>query len=76
MKKVHTRKKRILGILSTHRKHRYYFTNVVAKKGYKSFSDKDKASAWAKENEVNTSKMELYQTRVGKKWQWRPVTRQ
>jgi hypothetical protein len=76
MKKIHTRKKRILGILSTHRKHRYFFTNVTPKKGYRSFADKAKAEAWAKENKVDTSKMELFQTRKAKKWQWRPIGRE
>jgi hypothetical protein len=75
MTKIHTRAKRLLGILSTHRKHKYFFTNVVAKKGAKSFTDKAKAEAWAKENKLDTKKYELYELQQGKKFQWRPLLR-
>ncbi|HIH24870.1 TPA: hypothetical protein HA251_07595 [Candidatus Woesearchaeota archaeon] len=71
MSKIHTRQKRLLGITSLHRMHRYFFTNVVAKKGAKSFTDKDKAHAWAKEQKLDTKKYELYELPSGKKWQWR-----
>jgi hypothetical protein len=71
MTKIHTRVKRLLGITSFHRKHRYFFTNVIAKKGAKSFTDKDKAKAWAKEQKIDTAKYELYELPSGKKWQWR-----
>jgi hypothetical protein len=74
MAKIHTRQKRLLGITSFHRKHRYFFTNVIAKKGFKSFETEEKAKAWAKENDVKG--MELYQTPKAKKWQWRPKVRE
>ncbi len=70
MVKIHTRPKRLKGILSTHRMHRFWFTNVVAKKGPKSFTDKDKAHVWAKEQGLDSS-YELYELPSGKKWQWR-----
>jgi hypothetical protein len=76
MAKIHTRVKRILGVLSTHRKHRYFFTNVTPKKGAKSFTDKEKAIAWAKEQGIDTKKYELYTLQNGKKFQWRPIPRE
>jgi hypothetical protein len=76
MAKIHTRAKRLLGILSTHRKHRYFFTNVEAKKGYKSFTDKEKAQVWAKENKIDTKTHELHVLQNGKKFQWRPLPRE
>jgi hypothetical protein len=76
MTKIHTRAKRLLGLLSTHRKHKFFFTNVVAKTGYKSFVSKEKAQEWAKENKIDTKKMELYELQNGKKFQWRPIPRQ
>ncbi len=76
MAKIHTRAKRLLGILSTHRKHRYFFSNVEAKKGFRSFTDKDKAMAYAKEQGIDTKKYELYTLQNGKKFQWRPIPRQ
>ena len=76
MAKIHTRAKRLLGILSTHRKHRYFFTNVEAKKGHKSFTDKAKALEYAKEQKIDTKTHELYELQNGKKFQWRPIPRQ
>jgi hypothetical protein len=76
MSKIHTRAKRLLGVLSTHRKHKFFFTNVVAKKGAKSFTDKAKAEAWAKENKLDMKKHELHELQNGKKFQWRTLFRQ
>ena len=76
MSKIHTRAKRLLGVLSTHRMHRYFFTNVEAKKGAKSFTDKDKANAWAKETKLDMKKYELHELQNGKKFQWRLLARQ
>jgi hypothetical protein len=76
MAKIHTRAKRLLGILSTHRKHKFFFTNVEAKKGAKSFTDKEKAQTWAKEQKLDTKKYELHELQNGKKFQWRVVPRQ
>jgi hypothetical protein len=76
MAKIHTRVKRLLGILSTHRKHRYFFTNVIAKKGHKSFVSKELAVAWAKENSVDMKTHEIYELQNGRKFQVRPIPRQ
>ena len=76
MSKIHTRAKRLLGITSFHRKHRFWFTNVVAKKGYKSFTDKAKAKEWAKETGIDMKTHELHELQNGKKFQWRPLPRQ
>lgn len=76
MAKIHTRAKRLLGLLSTHRKHRFWFTNVEAKKGHKSFETKEKALAWAKEQGVDMKTHELYELQQGKKYQIRPIPRQ
>jgi hypothetical protein len=76
MAKIHTRQKRLKGITSLHRKHRYFFTNVVAKKGAKSFTDKAKAQAWGEEKGLDTKKYELYTLPSGKKWQWRVKVRE
>ena len=76
MSKIHTRAKRLLGVLSTHRMHRYFFSNVVAKKGHRSFETKEKAHAWAKENNVDMKTHELYELQNGKKFQIRPIPRQ
>jgi hypothetical protein len=76
MVKIHTRRKRLMGITSLHRKHRYFFTNVTPKKGYKSFLTKEKAHAWAKEHSVDTAKLVLYELQQGKKFQWRPKPRE
>ncbi len=75
MVKIHTRVKRIKGTPTRTRKHRFWFTNVVAKKGFKSFDDKAKAIAWAKETSVDQKTFELYELPSGKKWQWRPLAR-
>ena len=75
MAKIHTRAKRLLGITSFHRMHRYWFTNVVAKKGYRSFTDKAKAEAYAKENGIDMKTHVLYELQGGKKLQWRPKPR-
>ena len=71
MVKIHTAVKRRLGIRSTTRKHRFWFTRVVAKRGEKSFVTKEKAEAWAKEHKVDTKKMVLHPLQNGKKYQWR-----
>ncbi len=76
MAKIHTRVKRIMGITSLHRKHRYFFTNVTPKKGAKSFTDKAKAQEWAKTRGIDTKKHELYELPSGKKWQWRVKPRE
>ena len=76
MSKIHTRAKRLLGITSLHRKHRYFFTNVIAKKGAKSFTSKDKAEVWAKEHKLDTKKYVLHPLQNGKKFQWRAKMRE
>jgi hypothetical protein len=76
MSKIHTRVKRLLGITSLHRKHRYFFSNVTAKKGAKSFTDKEKALAWAKEQGLDSKKFELHTLQNGKKFQWRAIPRE
>lgn len=76
MAKIHTRAKRLLGTPSTSRKHRYWFTNVEAKKGHKSFTTKEKAADWAKENGLDMKAHEIYELQNGKKFQVRPVPRQ
>jgi hypothetical protein len=75
MSKIHTGVKRRLGIRSTTRKHRYWFTRVIAKKGAKSFTDKEKAHAWAKEQGVDAGKFVLHELQGGKKFQWREKPR-
>ncbi len=74
MSKIHTKLKRKLGIRSTSRKHRFWFTTKAKKKGPKSFSTKEKAEAWAKENELDTKKLVLHETPSGK-LQWRDPVR-
>lgn len=74
MAKIHTAQKRRKGIRSTTRKHRFWFSNVEAKKGAKSFASREKAQEWAKENGVDTKEMVLHETRAGK-IQWRPKPR-
>lgn len=76
MVKIHTRAKRLLGLRSFHRKHRFWFTKVEAKTGPKSFTTKEKAMAWAKENGIDTKKHVLYELQQGKKFQWRPQPRE
>lgn len=71
MAKIHTAVKRRLGIRSTTRKHRFWFTNVVAKKGAKSFTDRTKAEEWAKEHELDMEQYVLHEMQGGKKFQWR-----
>ena len=75
MTKIHSRKKRLLGIRSLHRKHRYFFTNVTPKTGPKSFGSKETAMAYAKEHGVDTGTHVLYELQGGKKLQWRPKPR-
>ena len=72
MSKRHTAPKRRKGAPTTTRRHRYWFSNVVAKKGAKSFATREKAQAWAKEND--TSGMVLHETLSGK-LQWRAKRR-
>jgi hypothetical protein len=74
MAKIHTRAKRLLGITSTQRKHRFYFTSVTAKKGHKSFDTKEKAMEWAKQNSVDMKTHEVHTLRT--KFQVRPIPRQ
>jgi hypothetical protein len=74
MAKIHTRQKRLRGITSFHRKHRFWFTNVVAKKGYRSFVSKENALAWAKENAVDMKTHEIHELSA-KKFQVRPLQR-
>ena len=76
MTKIHTRQKRLLGITSLHRKHRYFFTNVEAKKGYRSFETKEKAANWAKDQGLDMKTHEIYELQNGKKFQVRPIPRQ
>lgn len=73
MAKIHTAQKRRKGIRSTSRKHRFWFTNVIAKIGHKSFASEEQAQAWAKEHD--TTDMVLHELQNGKKYQWRPKPR-
>jgi len=76
MSKRHTTPKRKKDTPTTTRKHRFYFSNVVAKTGEKSFTNEAAAHTWAKETGVDTSKKVLYVLQNGKKFQWRATPRQ
>jgi len=76
MTKIHARAKRLLGITSFHRKHRFWFTTVTPKKGAKSFMSKEKAQEWAKEQGLDVKTHELRELQNGKKFQWRPLPRE
>lgn len=71
MGKVHTKEKRRLGIRSTTRKHRYWFTKAETSNGPRSFRSTDAAEQWAKEQGLDTKELELHELQQGKKYQWR-----
>ncbi len=64
MSKRHTTPKRKLDTPTTTRRHRYYFSNVEAKTGHKSFPTREAAEMWAKEH--GTKGLVLHETLAGK----------
>jgi hypothetical protein len=53
MPKMHTRKKRLMG-LSSGKKHRFYFQTVKKKTGDRTFRTSEQADAYAKESGVKS----------------------
>jgi len=72
MKRLSTRRKRLLGLTNTHLMHRYALSKATPKSRMKSFATEEKAQAWAKAEGLDIAKHELRHHTIGKKWQWHP----